>query len=138
MWHFLKVYLATLPIFFAIDFLWLGIITSGFYKSELGILARLEGNSLKPVIWAAGIVYLLIPLGILLFVVPRTSSSTPWLSAFLWGFLYGVILYGIYDMTNYSLINKWPLRMSMVDIMWGGIICSITTVIMSFLDRWFA
>jgi uncharacterized membrane protein len=137
MMHTLKVYGAILPIFLIIDYLWLGVIMSKFYKNEMGALARIHNGALTPVIWAAVIVYILIPLGIVLFAVPRVSPEHRVSSALFWGFIYGVILYGVYDMTNYSLINKWPLRMSIVDILWGGTINAVITYLAAFFDRRF-
>lgn len=138
MLHALKVYGAVLPVFLAIDFLWLGIIMSKFYKDELGALGRISNGALTPVLWAAGIVYVLIPLGIVLFALPRVSSENMVSSALFWGFLYGIVLYGVYDMTNYSLVGKWSLRMSIVDILWGGTINAVVTCAAAFFDRWFA
>ena len=132
-----KVYIAILPIFLAIDFLWLGVIMSKFYKDELEILARLSNGSLKPVLWAAGIVYILIPLGIVLFALPRVSQDDLISTSLFWGFIYGLVLYGVYDMTNYSLVKKWSLRMSVVDILWGGTINAVVTYIAAVLGRWF-
>jgi uncharacterized membrane protein len=137
MLHDLKVYGAILPIFLAIDFLWLGVIMSKFYKNELGVLARISNGSLTPVIWAAGIVYILIPLGVVLFALPRVSQGNLVTSSLFWGFIYGIVLYGVYDMTNYSLVSKWSLRMSIVDILWGGVINSVITCAAAHFDRWF-
>jgi uncharacterized membrane protein len=134
----LKVYGAILPIFLAIDYLWLGIVMSKFYKNELGVLARVSNGSLTPVLWAAGIVYILIPLGAVLFALPRVSQENPTSTALLWGFIYGIVLYGVYDMTNYALISKWSLKMSIVDIIWGGAINSVVTCIAAAFSRWFA
>ena len=58
-------------------------------------------------------------------------------TAILWGFIYGAILYGVYDMTNYSLISKWPIRMSIVDILWGGTISALVSYAAALLNRWF-
>ena len=136
--HTLKVYGAILPIFLAIDYLWLGVVMSKFYKNELGVLARVSNGSLTPVMWAAVIVYILIPLGVVLFALPRVSQENVASSALFWGFLYGIVLYGVYDMTNYSLVSKWSLRMSIVDILWGGAINSVVTYAAAVLDRWFS
>jgi uncharacterized membrane protein len=138
MLHTLKVYGAVLPVFLAIDFLWLGVIMSKFYKDELGVLARISNGALTPVVWAAGIVYVLIPLGIILFALPRVSQDNMVFSALFWGFIYGIVLYGVYDMTNYSLVSKWSLRMSIVDILWGGTINAVVTCVAAFFDRWIA
>ena len=75
MLHSIKVYFATLPIFLAIDFFWLGFLMSNFYKTELGTLSRGSSGSYQTVWWAAVIVYICIPLGIILFVLPRVSTS---------------------------------------------------------------
>ncbi len=138
MMHTLKVYGAVLPVFLAIDFLWLGVIMSKFYKDELGVLARISNGALTPVVWAAGIVYVLIPLGIVLFALPKVSPDNMVFSALFWGFIYGIVLYGVYDMTNYSLVSKWSLRMSIVDILWGGTINAMITCVAAFVDRWIA
>ena len=42
-----------------------------FYKAELGSLARRFGEAMTPVWWATCLVYVLIPLGIVWFVLPR-------------------------------------------------------------------
>jgi len=136
MWHFIKTYLLVLPIFLLIDLTWLGKIAVKFYKSELGPLARLQGDSLTPVLWAAAVVYLLIPLGIIIFALPRVDQQNMIASSLFWGFVYGVTLYGVFDMTNYSLIDKYPLRMAFVDIAWGGVLCSIVTCVAALIDRW--
>ena len=111
---------------------------SKFYKNELGMLARVSNGSLTPVFWAAAIVYVLIPLGAVLFALPRVSQENPISTALLWGFIYGIVLYGVYDMTNYALVNKWSLKMSIVDIIWGGAINSVVTCIAALFSRWFA
>ena len=111
---------------------------SKFILIELGKLARVSNGKLKPELWAAFIVYILIPLGIVLFALPRVTQENPVSTALLWGFIYGVVLYGVYDMTNYALVSKWSLKMSIVDILWGGAINSVVTYIATVFDRWFA
>ena len=136
MWHIAKVYVFLVPIFAAVDFLWLGVIMSGFYKAELGPLARRMGDSLAPVKWAAVMVWLLIPLGIILFVLPRSTASDPYLTGLVWGFIYGVILYAVYDLTNYAVLARWSLKMTLADILWGGIVCGFSACVAVFLHRY--
>jgi uncharacterized membrane protein len=137
MLHALKIYLCLIPIFFLIDYLWLGKIMSRFYLQELGTMARKSGDNFAPVIWAAVIVYLLIPLGIVLFVVPTIADSNFVLPALFKGFIYGIVLYGVYDMTNHSLLQNWSLKMSAVDMAWGGFINSVATLAGKYLDTLF-
>ena len=135
MWHDIKLYLIIIPIFFLIDFTWLGVVAARLYKSELGGLARLSNGGLVPVWWAALLVYLLIPLGIIIFALPRVSTANIFPGALLWGALYGGILYGVYDMTNYSMLAKWPLRLTCIDIVWGCVLCGCVSQIAAFIRR---
>ena len=136
MWHEIKVYALTLVVFLIVDLTYLGVITTGFYKSELGPLARRSGDALSPLWWAAIVVYVLIPLGIVLFALPRVDSER-WLpSALGWGFVFGVVLYGVYDFTNLATLDRWPLRLTFADLAWGGVLCSIMTAFAALVDRW--
>ena len=136
MWHTAKIYLLLLPVLFILDFLWLGVLMSGFYKKELGPFLRLSGDALAPIPWAAIVVYLAIPLGVVLFALPRVSRENLLTSSLFWGFMYGVILYAVYDMTNYSLLKGWPLKVSLIDICWGGVLNASATYAAALLDRW--
>ena len=75
-------------------------------------------------------------LGIVLFVLPRISVANLTGSALLWGALYGIVVYTVYDMTNYSLVRDWPLSVSLIDICWGGLLNAIGAVAAAWLDRW--
>ena len=125
-----------LPAFLALDLTWIGLVMQGFYNSELGDLARREAGALAPR-WSAAIpVYLLIPAGIVLFVGPRIGPQAGILAAFGWGAVFGLILYGVYDLTNMSVLDKWTWRMTLADIVWGSVLCGTTSVILRAADRW--
>jgi len=136
MWHSLKVFLFLPPVLFALDYLWLGIFASDLYKKGLGPFLRMSGTSLQPILWAAAVVYLAIPAGLVLFVLPRVSAEQLVSSALLWGALYGLCVYTVYDMTNYSLVRDWPLSVSLIDIAWGGLLNALGAVAAAWLDRW--
>ena len=136
MWHSLKVFLVLPPLLLALDYVWIGIVASELYKRELGPFLRMSGTALQPILWAALVVYLAIPLGIVLFVLPRVSADNLIPSALLWGAVYGLVVYTIYDMTNYSLVNGWPLRVALIDILWGGVLSALGSAAAAWLDRW--
>jgi uncharacterized membrane protein len=131
-------YVSILVVFMALDAVWLGLVMSEFYKGELGSLARRQGDALNPIWWAVIAVYLILPLGIIWFVLPRLSNPGAVLTAALWGVAYGIITYGIYDLTNYATLDGWSLRYVVVDVAWGGVICGIATIVASKLDTWFS
>jgi uncharacterized membrane protein len=132
----MKLYLIVLLTFLAIDALWIGVLMKGFYSAELGSLARREGASLSPRWGAAILVYVLIPLGIVLFVRPAMGPTPTSLQAFGWGALYGLIGYGIYDLTNRATLEQWSLKLTVVDMAWGATICGIAAVVLRAAQRW--
>ena len=134
--HQLKLLAIVLPIFLVIDLFWLGIVMSGFYSQELGELARRQGAALAPRWGAAILVYLLIPGGILLFVRPLLGAEATIWQAFGWGAVFGLVLYGVYDLTNLAVLEKWTLLMTVADIAWGCVLCGTISVVMRFVDGW--
>jgi uncharacterized membrane protein len=136
MWHSLKVFLFLPPLLFGLDFLWLGVFASGLYRKDLGGFLRMSGDTMQPIVWAALLVYIAIPAGIVLFALPRVSQGNIVGSSLLWGALLGLVTYTLYDMTNYSILRDWPLRVSLIDIGWGTFLNAVGTLAAAFLDRW--
>ena len=131
--YYLKLYLATLAAFFAIDMLWLGLIARAFYRKHLGFLMRPSPN------WAAAILfYLIFVAGILVFVVLPGLQASSLQKTLLLGAFYGLVTYATYDLTNLATLKDWPLGMTIVDILWGGAINSVVTYVAAVFDRWFA
>lgn len=129
-----KLFLLLLPIFLAADLFWLGVLMKGFYSAELGDLARRQDAALAPRWQAALLVYVLIPGGIVLFVRPLVRGVTIGQS-FAWGAVFGLVLYGVYDLTNLAILEKWSLRMTLADIAWGCVLCGTISTVMKFVDR---
>jgi uncharacterized membrane protein len=116
---FLKLYALTVPIFFAIDLLWLGVVAKKFYRNNLNHVLSDQVN------WKAAILfYLMYICGILFFAVRPAIASGSWQQAAVLGGLYGFFTYATYDLTNMALIKNWPLAVVVVDIIWGILLCS--------------
>jgi uncharacterized membrane protein len=124
----IKNFLITLIIFLGIDFLWLGLIAKNFYNKELSPFARTLNLP------AAFLSYFLIVLGITLFILPKANNPP---QAFLWGALFGLITYGVYDLVNLATLADWSLRITVIDMSWGVIVCglasTLTTIVLNYL-----
>jgi uncharacterized membrane protein len=132
----LKLFAALAPITLVVDLLWIGVLMKGFYLRELGEIARREGGALAPRWGAAVLVYLVIPAGLILFVRPMAADEGRLTAALLRGALFGFILYGVYDFTNLATLEKWTIRMTVVDVAWGTTLCGAMSVVMVMIDRW--
>ena len=114
---FLKLYAATVPILFAIDLVWLGLVARDFYRARLGELMRPDPR------WGAAILfYLLYVAALLVFaVVPGLERGSLGRTVALGAGL-GFICYCTYDLTNLSLAKGFPAIVAVVDILWGTVL----------------
>jgi uncharacterized membrane protein len=111
--HYIYLYLLTVPVFFAIDMVWLGVMAKSLYQNKLGYL-------LGPVQWFPAIVfYLLYIAGILIFATIPALETASLSRALIYGALFGFFAYATYDLTNLATIKGWPLSITLIDILWG-------------------
>lgn len=119
---YIKLYFATFLVFLGIDAVWLGKIAPTFYKNNIGHLM-----AEKPNLLAAGIFYILNIIGILVFAVVPSLRNNSLKSAALLGAFYGVVTYATYDLTNLATLRDWPLKVTIVDIIWGtALSCAVS------------
>jgi uncharacterized membrane protein len=120
----LSVFATTLAVFLVIDMIWLMGVAKSFYRSQLGALMTDKVNMA-----AAGAFYLLYTFGLMMFVVLPHLARGDWLNAALWGGLFGLVSYGTYDLTNLATLRGWPWLLSIVDLVWGGVLTAATAAI---------
>jgi uncharacterized membrane protein len=114
-------YILTFLVFLAIDAVWLLVISKSFYSKEIGHLM-----AEKALLLPALIFYLLFVVGVLVFaVVPgyeaQSLSKTLMLSA-----LFGLMTYATYDLTNLATLRDWPIKVTIIDIVWGTSLSTLT------------
>jgi uncharacterized membrane protein len=127
----LYLYLMTIPVFFAIDMIWLGTVATKFYQSQIGFL-------LGPVNWTAAIVfYLLYIVGILIFAVHPALEAQSLSKAIIYGAMFGFFAYVTYDLTNLATLKDWPILVVVVDIVWGTILTSSVAGVSYYLGKTF-
>ena len=116
-----------MPVFFAIDMVWLGFVANGFYRSQIGHLLSDTVN------WPVAIAfYLLFLVGLLIFVIAPAVESKSIMHAVLFGALFGFFTYATYDLTNWSTLRDWPMLVSLVDMAWGTVL-SATVASLTYL-----
>lgn len=133
----ITLFLVTIISVFIMDMIWLGIIAKNIYAQNIGMLMRKSGDVLTPIWWAAAVVYICITLGILFFVLPKAQGN--YLLAFYGGVTLGIVTYGIYDFTNYSILANWPWKITFIDFIWGMLLCGLSSLFATFIqNRFFA
>jgi uncharacterized membrane protein len=121
---FSKLFLIALPVFFAIDMVWLVVVAKNFYQNQIGFLMKPDIN------WLAAIIfYLLFITGLIIFVITPAMVKQSWVHALLYGALFGLVTYATYDLTNLATVKDWPLLVTLVDLVWGSVLASSVSVI---------
>jgi uncharacterized membrane protein len=121
-----RAFVASLVSILLLDFVWLGWLMRGFYRDQLAPFARMQGGALAPIWPVAILVYLLLAAGVAVFVVPKATDVPLWWTLAR-GALFGVVVYGVYDLTNYSTLAGWPLAMTVVDLGWGAVVGALAS-----------
>lgn len=127
---FATLYLLSLPIFFLIDMIWLGLVAKNFYQNKLGHL-------LGEVQWGVAILfYLLFLLGLTFFATYIGVQAGSYKMAALYGGLFGFFTYLTYDLTNLATLKDWPVSVVYVDIVWGTVLGALVAgvVALSYLS----
>jgi len=74
----------------------------------------------------AALCYIFLIVGINYFIIkPRKSVSD--------AFLLGIVIYGVYETTNYALFTNWSIWTVIIDTLWGGLLFASTTYIVNLL-----
>jgi uncharacterized membrane protein len=105
-------------IFLFLDFVFLFLNKSNFERQLLQV--QRVSVIMKP----TGILfcYLFLLFGLYYFIL--REKRTP-----LEAFLLGLIIYGVYETTTYSVLNNWKFTTVLTDTLWGGILFYLTTII---------
>ncbi len=127
---FFQLYCISLAIFFAIDLLWLGVIAKDLYKDQLGSLLSHEVH------WGPALLfYFLYMAGLVFFAISPALREADWLSSLLYGGFFGLVCYSTYDLTNLATLKGWPMKLVIVDLLWGVFISASTSLITFWIGK---
>ena len=118
--------------FMVLDGVWLGLLMKNFYRNQLAPIVRLADGGIAPNWPAALVVYVLLGAGVALFVMPRASTAS---MAAVYGGLFGLVVYGVYDFTNYSTLRQWPFVLTLADVAWGSVASAVCAAVVRIIVR---
>ena len=128
---YLYTYLLTVPVFFAIDMIWLGLIAKGLYAKELSKFLTDKPN------WsAAAVFYLAYIAGIIVLAVMPAVEKQSLMKAVVLGGVFGGLAYATYDLTNLATLKDWPIKIVIIDIIWGMLLTAIVAGISYQIANW--
>jgi uncharacterized membrane protein len=102
----------------SLDFVYLSVMKSYFMNQ----VKNVQGSALKLNYLGAALCYVFLIAGINYFIIkPRKSVSD--------AFLLGLVIYGVYETTNYALFSNWSIVSVIIDTLWGGLLFASTAYV---------
>ncbi len=99
-----------------LDFIYLSAF-SNFFNN---LVRSIQGRAINFKITGAIMCYILLIVGLNYFIIDKKKSIAD-------AFLLGIVIYGVYESTNYAILDKWNTTAVALDTLWGGILFALTT-----------
>ena len=129
--QFLKLFLLTAVVFFAIDLVWIGVVASRFYERQIGSLLAPQVRWIPAVLF-----YLIYITGLLVFAVLPGLSAGSLVRTLVLGAFLGFMAYATFDLTCLALFKDFPVIVVVVDLIWGTCLSAVVTAAGYGIGRW--
>jgi uncharacterized membrane protein len=91
-------------------------------------IIAIQNRPINMKIYGAILCYILLVFGLNYFIINNHKSILD-------AFLIGIVIYGVYETTNYALFDNWTISFAIIDTVWGGILFALTTKIFYYLQN---
>ena len=116
-----------------LDLIWLKLYMTGKY---LILVKNIQNKNLDINIYYAICAYLMMIIGLNVFVLSNIDiNNINFKDCLSKGFLFGSLLYGVYNMTNGAIFNNWDIKIAIADILWGGFVYFISCYLLKFFKK---
>jgi uncharacterized membrane protein len=102
----------------SLDFVYLSMIKDYFNNQ----VKMVQGSPVKINFFGAAICYIFLITGLNYFIIKPHKSVAD-------AFLLGIVIYGVYETTNYALFSNWSILTVIMDTLWGGILFASTAYV---------
>ena len=107
-------------IFIVLDFCYLTIIKKYFQNQ----IQQVQNSPMTIKYLGVVLCYLFLIVALNYFIIKPNRSVND-------AFLLGIVIYGVYETTNYALFKNWSIFTVIIDTLWGGTLFAVTTYIIN-------
>lgn len=111
-------YLLAAVILVILDGIYLNL-TKGYFNKQI---KSIQGSEIQMNFIAVAITYILLIFGLNYFIIQKHKSIQD-------AALLGLIIYGVFELTNLALFKNWSILTVIIDVTWGTILFTLTTAI---------
>ena len=119
--RYIACYAATMIVMVALDLLWLGVVAKPLYQQGIGHLM-----AARPNVPVAVMFYAMFPLGLMVFALVPYESPAAWGKTLFAAALFWLFTYATYDLTNLATLKDWPVSLSIIDVLWGVFVSTVS------------
>jgi len=123
-------YIIAFIAFIVIDGIWLLFISKNLYQSEIGHLMADKAKLIPAIIF-----YLIFLVGLVYFVINPAIVSKDIVKLLFSAALFGLITYATYDLTNLATLKNWPIKITIIDLIWGTSLSTLVSYITYIIYR---
>jgi len=109
-------------LFIIIDSIYLNLF-KGYFQNQV---EKVQGSPIKMNFLGAALCYIFLIAGLNYFIIKPKKSVQD-------AFLFGIVIYGVFETTNYALFKNWSILSVIMDTLWGGILFALTTYIINLI-----
>ena len=110
--------LVSLFIILMLDFVYFSFFKGYF----LSVISKVQKSPVVLNIAPMFLIYTILAGSLNYFIIEKKGSILD-------AFLFGAVVYSIYELTNYVIFKNWPVKMVLIDSLWGGILMASTVYI---------
>ena len=103
----------------ALDLIWLKGYMGNEYRK---MIRKIQGSDMQVNTVYAIMSYALMIIRLNVFVIPNINKDNLMMDSLKYGFLFGIVLYGVYDFTIGAVLKGWNFKLALIDVLWGGIV----------------
>ena len=91
-------------------------------------IIAIQNSPINMKIYGAILCYIVLVFGLNYFIISNHKSILD-------AYLLGIVIYGVYETTNYAILDNWTISFAIIDTLWGGILFALTTKIFYYLQK---
>jgi uncharacterized membrane protein len=107
-------------ILLSVDFVYLRF-AKNYFENQIKLV---QGTPVKLNIFGVLFCYLFLIIGLNYFIIKPKKDIYD-------AFLFGLVIYAVYEGTNYALFKNWSILTVIMDTLWGGILFALTTFLVN-------
>ena len=109
-----------------LDFIWIAMYMGNKYQKQI---TDIQGSKMETKPFQALLAYILIAIGLNLFVLPNIRKGYELEDSLKYGLTFGIVVYGVYDFTAGAVLKNWDTKLALIDVAWGGLVYFIAAYV---------